>query len=314
MENKKETILKKTVVVWLLAMVCCALWGSAFPCVKIGYRLMNISSDDSAAQLLYAGCRFFLAGVLVILMGSIGERKFVRPRMDEWKSITLLSLFQTILQYVFFYIGLAHTSGVKASIIEGMNVFVAMLIAAWLFHMEKLTVQKIVGCLIGFAGVVLINVWGSGLEAGLAWNGEGFIFISTVAYGISSGVIKLLSKEHDTVMLSGYQFLFGGVVLAVLGFLMGGRLTQFSVSAAVMLLYLAFISAAAYTLWGILLKYNPVSKVAVFGFMNPVFGVILSALLLNEGSQIGISSLLALILVCSGIYIVNRSPKQREVQ
>ena len=73
-----------------------------------------------------------------------------------------------------------------------------------------------------------------------------------------------------------------------------------------MLLYMAVISAVAYSLWGILLKYNPVSKVAVFGFMNPVFGVILSAILLHEGDSIGVMCLVSLALVCAGIYIVNR--------
>ena len=62
----------------------------------------------------------------------------------------------------------------------------------------------------------------------------------------------------------------------------------------------------AYSLWGILLKYNPVSRVTVFGFMNPVFGVLLSALLLGETDQAsGILGLLSLLLVSVGIYVVN---------
>ena len=77
--------------------------------------------------------------------------------------------------------------------------------------------------------------------------------------------------------------------------------------AACLLLYLAALSAAAFSIWTLLLKYNPVSKVAVFGFMNPVFGVILSALLLGEGAQAaGVKSLIALLLVSIGIYVVNK--------
>ena len=79
-----------------------------------------------------------------------------------------------------------------------------------------------------------------------------------------------------------------------------------------MLLYLAVISAVAYSMWGVLLKYNPVSRVTVFGFMNPVFGVILSAIFLRESGSIGVVCILALVLVCAGIYIVNRTPKQSE--
>ena len=65
-------------------------------------------------------------------------------------------------------------------------------------------------------------------------------------------------------MLSGYQFIFGGIVMVILGLIMGGRITHVSVNAMLMLFYLACISAVAYSIWGILLKYNPVSKVATF--------------------------------------------------
>ena len=88
---------------------------------------------------------------------------------------------------------------------------------------------------------------------------------------------------------------------------MGGKVHGFAAASTGMLVYLAVVSAVAYSLWGILVKYNPVSKVAVFGFMNPVFGVILSALLLGEGAQAaGVKSLIALLLVSIGIYVVNK--------
>ena len=107
-------------------------------------------------------------------------------------------------------------------------------------------------------------------------------------------------------MFSVYQFILGGIVMVLLGFGMSGRIPHVSVSALLMLFYLACISVVAYSLWGILLKYNPVSKVAIFGFTNQVFGVLLSAWWLGEGSaELGWNALLALILVCIGICIVN---------
>jgi drug/metabolite transporter (DMT)-like permease len=91
----------------------------------------------------------------------------------------------------------------------------------------------------------------------------------------------------------------------ICGLVAGGRLDTWTGQGVAMLIYLALVSAVAYSLWGILLKYNPVSKVAVFGFMNPVFGVILSAVLLSESGSISVISVVALALVCLGIYIVN---------
>lgn len=305
--NRKSAFLTTTMGVCLMAMVCCALWGSAFPCIKIGYRLFQIGGNDVSSQVLFAGYRFALAGVLTILIGSIINRRPLFPRKHSWPAIAKLSLCQTVIQYLFFYVGLAHTTGVKASIIEASNVFAAILIASLIFHQEKLDKNKMIGCAIGFAGVVLINLNQGGLDMKISLTGEGFILFSTIAYAVSSVLIKIYSREDNPVMLSGWQFFLGGVIMILCGYLTGGRVTVWTMPAISILLYLSAVSAVAYSLWGILLKLNPVSKVTVFGFMNPVFGVILSALFLGEGQQaFGITAIAALVLVCLGIYIVNK--------
>lgn len=305
-EEKREKTMQKTLVVWLGALICCALWGSAFPCIKIGYEMFAIGAEDTASQILFAGYRFTLAGILTILIGSILNRRFLIPKKESGMKILKLSMLQTVLQYFFFYVGLANTTGVKASIIEGVNVFVAVLVASLLFRQEKLTAKKVAGCVVGFIGVVIVNLSG-GMDMSFSMTGEGFIFLSTIAYAFSSVFLKRYSQEENPVVLSGYQFAAGGVIMSLIGVLMGGHVRGFGVTSTVMLVYLALVSAVAYSLWGILLKYNPVSRVAVFGFMNPVFGVILSAILLGEGAQAaGVKSIAALILVCFGIYVVNR--------
>ena len=301
----REEFMKKTWVVWLGALVCCFLWGSAFPCVKLGYKWMEIDAADTAAQILYAGLRFTLAGILAVVIGSLLQRRMLYPTVEALPKVVGLSMLQTVLQYIFFYVGLAHTTGVKSSIIVGTNVFVAILVSGYLFHMEQVTARKILGCVVGFAGVVLVN-FSNGMDVSFSFFGEGFIFFSTFAYAFSSVMLKKLAKEYNPVMLSGYQFVIGGIIMVIGGKIAGGRLGNYSGPAIGMLLWLALVSAIAYSLWGVLLKYNPVSKVAVFGFMNPVFGVILSAIFLKEGSMLGIKSLIALVLVSIGILVVNR--------
>ena len=262
--------LKKTWVVCLLASVSCFLWGSAFPGVKIGYEWFQIASGETAAQILFAGCRFFLAGILVIFFGSFTSGKLLKPAGAEWKHAALISLFQTILQYILFYIGLANTTGTKASIIVGSNVFIVILTASHIFRQEKLTREKILGCVIGIAGVVLINLTPGGMVLAMSNGGEGHVLLSTVAYAFSTVIMKKKSKTDKPVLLSGYQFFIGGIVMMAVGFCMGGRITVFSAKAALMLLYLAFASAMAYTIWSQLLKYNKVSREAVFCIMTPV--------------------------------------------
>ena len=289
-------------------LICCALWGSAFPCIKIGYALLGIAADDSASQLLFAGLRFTLAGILVIVGMSLAQRRALLPARRDLRPICILSLFQTIGQYLFFYLGLSKASAMSSSIIEASANFLAILFAALLFRTEKLDATKIAGCVVGFAGVALVNLSGSSGTFGFALDGEGLILASTVAGALSTCLIGIFSRDHNGVLLSGWQFFVGGIVLTGIALATGGHLTPAKpLPATALLTYMAFISAVAYSLWSCLLRVNPVSRVSVFGFMNPVFGVMLSAVLLGEGA--GTSPFvvaLALVLVCAGIVIVNR--------
>ena len=302
--------LSKTPIVIFMSGICCLLWGSAFPCIKIGYKLFQIQGKETASQILFAGTRFAIAGMMVIATFSILNKKFIKP--ENPGKIATLSLFQTIGQYVPFYIGLAHTTGVKSSIINGSAVFITILVSCIIFKQEKLTSKKILGSILGFAGIVLVNIVGTTLDFNFTVLGEGFILISTISSAFSSAFIKKFSKTADVVMLSGYQFFFGGVTMAVIGLLMGGKLDSVSAESWVLLAYMGFISAAAYTLWSILLKYNNVSKISAYKFMNPIFGVVLSYIFLKENSQLGIHTVIALLLVCVGIYVVNSADKSEK--
>lgn len=162
-------------------LVCCALWGSAFPCIKIGYALFGIPAHDSASQLLFAGLRFTLAGALVIVGMSAAQRRPLIPQARDIKPIFVLSLFQTIGQYFFFYLGLSRASAMSSSIIEASANFLAILFAALAFHTEKLNTAKVLGCALGFAGVALVNLSGADGTFGFRLDGEGFILASTVA-------------------------------------------------------------------------------------------------------------------------------------
>ena len=87
---------------------------------------------------------------------------------------------------------------------------------------------------------------------------------------------------------------------------MGGRVSFESVQGVGVLVYLSFLSAIAYSLWGVLLKYNPVSRVTVFSFTIPVFGVLLSNIMLTESSNVSpVNLIVTLVLICAGIITLN---------
>ena len=290
------------------AIFCCVLWGSASPAIKIAYSLFRIEASDTASRLMLAGARFMLAGVMTIVLGSLLARKLLIPKPSSIKYIVVLSLFQTIGQYYFFFMSLANTSGVRGSIINASGNFLAPLFAIFLFRLENFNVKKMIGCIVGFTGIILFFGGSSALTSGgqMTFAGEGAMLCAAFFYAISGCSIKIFSKHENPVTLSGYQFALGGAVLFAIGTIMGGNLTFYNSGCYLNLLYMGFISAGAYTLWGVLLKHNPVSKVSVLGFVNPIMGVLLSAIFLGEGTEaFSISSILALLLVSAGIIIVN---------
>lgn len=301
--KKSSNILTNTFIVAIAAIFCCALWGSATPFIKTGYQLM-LPVKDTASTMLFAGIRFTFAGLITVAIYSIARRKFLYPKKENIGKVATVSLFQTVIQYIFFYIGLANTSGVKGTVLSGSNAFFAMLVACLIFRQEKLTLKKIIACLLGFAGIVVVNL--EGLDFNMNFTGDCFVIFSCIAYGISSVLIKRYSAFEDPVVISGYQFFAGGIVMMIIGAVMGGNVVVDSGAAFAVLTYLAFLSAVAYSLWGVLLKYNPVSKVTIYSFTIPVFGVLLSNLMLTEQSNVEpLNLVLTLILICSGIIILN---------
>lgn len=299
-----EEKLQKPMMVCLLALLCCALWGSAFPCVKIGYELLHI--QDVGSQILFAGYRFFLAGIFTFVIGSVMERKLLTVKRTSVKYVAAQGVLQTALQYFFFYVGLANTTGAKGSVINASNAFISIIAAAVLIRTEKITWKKAVGCAIGFAGVIVINLspgaWGDGFHL----LGEGMIFMSALCYGISSVTLKMISDRESPVTITAYQLLIGGAILVISGMVSGGSVTGFTWKSSLLLGYMALLSTVAFSIWSLLLKYNSVGKVTIYGFSIPVFGVALSALFLGE-NILSWQTVIALIMVSVGIIIVNKS-------
>ncbi|MBQ8303208.1 MAG: DMT family transporter [Clostridia bacterium] len=310
MKETKQNIFTNPIIMSLFALLCCALWGSATPAIKTASALL-IPESGVPSTILFAGIRFTMAGILTIAIYSIARKKLLTFKLENLPRVLTVSAFQTVIQYIFFYVGLTYTTGVKGTIASGSSAFFCVLIASLIFKQEKLTAKKIIACILGLCGIVIINL--RGLELTMNFLGDGFVILSTVAYAFSSVFMKRFSKHEDPVVISGYQFIFGGAFLTLLGIVLGGRLSFESAKGVAILIYLAFLSAVAYALWGVLLKNNPVSKVSVFTFTTPIFGTVLSLLLLPEASGVDpINIIITLVLVSGGILLLNYSPRERE--
>lgn len=287
--------------VFLVATFCCLLWGSAYPAIKNGYALFHIAADDIPSKMVFAGYRFLLAGVVLLLFAVASGKAIGRLKRGQYQQIAILGLTQTTLQYVFFYIGLAYTTGVKGSIMNATGTFFSVLLAHYIYKNDRLTFNKIMGCILGFVGVMVVNFGSDLMDFNFSLMGEGCVVLAAFILSAASIYGKRISQTMDTTVMTGYQLAIGGVG----GYLFGGHLSDFGGRALLLLAYLVLLSSAAFALWSLLLKYNRVGMVAPFNFLIPVSGAVLSAIFLNE-SILEWKNALALMLVCVGIILVNR--------
>ncbi|WP_339302496.1 DMT family transporter [Paenibacillus sp. FSL R5-0519] len=305
LENHKPSKFSDPIFVMLIASLCCLLWGSAYPSIKLGYIAFNILPEDIASKYVFAGYRFTLAGLLLLLLSRIVRKEKLQLSRTQWTSLIMLGILQTGLQYMFFYVGVANTTGVKGSIMNATTTFFSVVLAHFIYKNDKLSRNKIVGCLLGFVGVIIVNFHTDLLTFSFSFTGEGFIILAALVFSVTALYAKRLTATIDVLIITGVSLFIGGLVLTLLGLLLGGRVTHFTLESTSNLIYLALLSSVAFCLWNMLLKYNKVGRVSVYNFLIPVFGALLSALFLGE-TILELKNLAALLFVSVGIYLVNR--------
>ncbi|MBO8157097.1 MAG: DMT family transporter [Bacillaceae bacterium] len=292
------------------AMAACAatfLWGSAFPFVKWSYEVLNIRPEETWEQILFAGYRFFLAALMIFFFFSLA-RQNMRFQKENTSRIVRIGFFQTFLQYILFYIGLSHSTGIQGSIIAGTTSFFQMIIAHFLYQNDHMNKRKVFGLVIGFTGVVFVNIQQGTLSLVFGL-GEILLLLAMVTGATGNILAREGSQQIPVPYLTAYQMLFGSIgLLAVGGFAAGWFPFQFNFTAVLLLGYLSFLSAAGFILWNNVMKYNKVGNISMYLFLVPVFGVMLSGLILNEAIHLFV--LLGLSFVVSGIVIVNRKGKK----
>lgn len=300
-----EKIFTNKKYIILLAMLCTFLWGSAYPAIKLGYEVFGIHTDDSYLKLIFAGYRFLIAGVILIIIQKLMGKSIMPKFIGDFKGFLLLAFIYTLMQYVFLYIGMANTTGVKSSILGSIGSFISIFIAHFIYKDDKLSVKKIIGCIIGFLSIIVLNFEGGNIYGSFKLMGDGLLILSALMGSVGSIYNKNLVKNNDVFVITGWQLIFGSLMLIFIGKSSGGNLVVASAESGILLLYMALITSVSLVIWSTLYKYNKVGNITIYNFLTPIFGAILSAILLGE-SIFNIRSLIALTLACTGIWIVNR--------
>lgn len=303
-----KPFLKNKFAAYGVALLCTLLWGTAFPFIKLGYSVFEIDGNDIGAKLLFAGLRFTLAGIMVLVFSSVVQKKFVMLSKNDIMPVSLLGIVQTAAQYIFTYIGIGFTSGTNTSIITACSSFFTVLFVPLFIKSDRLTLLKIAGCVFGFAGVIVINI--SGTISTNTFFGDSMILLSTISAAAANIISKKVAQNRNPLAVTAYQLLAGGIILVLCGIICGGNLNFYNLNCLWILLWLAFVSAAAFSMWTALLKYHPVSKISVFNLLIPVFGTVLSGILLGE-NVFKLTTLVSLVLISVGIIVVNMAGNKK---
>ena len=306
-KGRENTLFTWAPFVIMMCSICALLWGSAFPCLKIGFAMMGIENSVSG-KLYFAGTRFFIAGFFMLLWIRATGKKILLPTIKDYFIVMILGLFQNAIQYFFFYIGISNTTGVKAAIISGAGSFFLAFLSPFFFKNDRLSPIKTMGLILGFCGIIIVNFDKDSLDFSFRFLGEGFIVLATLSSTFGILLVKKFSLEIFPPLLAGYQLVSGSVIMLVCAlFLEPPHNIVISGEATALTLYLSFVSAAAFSLWYSLIKYNQLTKIAVYRFLIPVFAAFESALLLAE-ETIAVNAMAALFLVSVGIILTSREP------
>lgn len=300
----KKSLFTKRKTVILFAIIAMFSWGCAFPFIKLGMKEYAISKDDTAGKMLFAGIRFFLAGIITLIITYKREKNIKIKSLKDFSWLFLFGFVNTGFHYFCFYMGLSHCSGSKASIIDSLGTFWLIFLAV-LFFKERLTSNKILGCLFGFAGIIIAN-FSTDIISKVSFQGEGFLVISTLCAAFGGVIVRIITtvRNINAVKATGYGLTIGGVVLLAGGLFLGGTLTKVTLKGIVVMFCLVAISVVGFVLYNQLLSCNPVGQIAIFNALIPVFGTLTSCIL--TGERFYFRYIISIILVALGIWFVNR--------
>lgn len=304
--QQNKSLFRRPVWVSLFALTAAVAWGWAYPLIKLGFASFGITAEMTSSKMLFAGVRFCISGLLILLVAACRKSDFTVRRAQDWWFVLIFSLFNTTLHYAFFYFGLSHSAGSRAAILNSMSVFVVVLLACVFFRSDKLTPRKVWGCVMGAAGIVALNL---GVQTGeeVSWLGDGMIALNALCGAAASLLTRPLSKRVDIFVGTGYSLALGGLLLTLPGLLLGGTLPVITLQGIAILILLIAISTVGFTLYNKLLSCNPVGKVAIYNSLIPVVGAITSCLCLGEPFYW--KYVVAGLLAAGGIYVINKGKR-----
>jgi Permeases of the drug/metabolite transporter (DMT) superfamily len=292
-----KNLLKQTT---FLAIVASLLWSSAFVGIKIGLKYHT--------PLQFAGVRFFLAGLLLLLV--IGNpQRFLTEVRNNFLFVCMVAFLQVVLQYTFFYMGVKLVPASISAMIVGASPLFVALIAHFSIKSDRFTVIKSLSILLGISGVAVIALCRKNLPSGaeISLLGVLYLILNNVSSGISNVVIAKKRNSVSPLVLTSSSLIIGGLAMIVISLPVEGLIHKaFPPEYFIALAWLSFLSATAVTIWNTLLQRTEVkvSELNIWKFLIPVSGAILSWLILPNESP-DLISVLGMCLIGASLVVLN---------
>ena len=218
-----------------------------------GYAIFPVDTSEPFNVILFAGIRFVGAGIITLLITNPFTRENPVPSKNMICPIIVLSVFQTALQYIFLFLGLAAVQASVGAILTGTSVFFTVILVTMIFRTEPLTGRKISATVLGLIGIIVLNI-GKNFSFQFRLNAEGLVLMSSLMNALANFFMSKYSKKHNPMALTGYQFLLGGLSLVIISVLMGGRVGIPDIRGVGVMFFLMLVASLAYGIWSMLLK------------------------------------------------------------
>lgn len=306
MEEKEKTKKLSKTKTLILSLLVMAMFGSLYPFVKMGYQAFGINSSSVSDILLFAGMRFLVCGSVISIIASLKKIPLKTMDRKSFCSILWIGVFAIVLHYAFNYVGLATTDSSKSALIKQLGSLIYVCFAFLFFKNERFNLWKIFGAVIGFAGIVAINITSSGIVFAI---GDILIVGASVCMVTSNIINKKTLENNSPFWITGISQLFGGAVLTVIALLIGVNAFILSWQSIGIFLYICTASIVSYLLFNYVLKTSDLSNMFIIKFAEPLFACVFGAIFLGE-NIFKWTYLLAFILISTGIALGNKEGKK----
>ena len=299
-------VMNKHKTIWF-ALFTMLLWGSLFPMVKLGFSAYSV--ETTADILLFAGIRFVICGGVICIFSLISAPKSYLPVKHSVLPILLSGVLAIVLHYSLTYMGLELTESARTALIKQIGGLIYVCFSFLFIREDKPTARKIIAAVIGFLGIVALNISREGVSFSL---GDLLILGASFCTVFSNVISKRVFEKVSPVTATGISQLFGGVALLAVGLAMGGKV-HFSWDASLWIMgYICAASIVSYCLWFGMVKHGELSRLFIIKFAEPVFACVFGALILGENIW-KLQYLIAFLLISGGIWLSNYKANKKAV-